>query len=261
MTILEEILEHKRIEVEVAKKKHPLQELLRRPDYRRECFSLSGALRKSGIGIIAEIKKASPSKGLIRENFQPAVLAQAYAENGAAALSVLTDQKFFRGCLEFLCEVRSAVGLPILRKDFIVDEYQIHEAKANGADAILLIAAALEKQRIRDLHQTASALGLEVLVEVHQERELDVLDFDAVRLIGINNRDLKTFDVDLSVSLRLKEFLPEGVTVVSESGIESPEQIRKLLERNIHCFLIGETFMRANDPGAALCTFLNEVRA
>jgi indole-3-glycerol phosphate synthase len=261
MTILEKILAQKRIEVDFAKTKLSLNDLRQQPPYIRHCFSLAEALRRKKIGIIAEIKRASPSRGVIRENFLPAVFARAYAENGAAAISVLTDVQFFQGNLGNMRDIRNCVSLPLLRKDFIIEEYQIHEAKANGADAVLLIAAALEKNLLFDLHQAATGIGLEVLVEVHTQQELEKFDFGIVKLVGINNRNLSTFDVDVSTSLRLKEYVPDGTLVISESGIESADQLLRLASGGIHSFLIGESFMRAEDPGAALRALLEEVRS
>jgi indole-3-glycerol phosphate synthase len=261
MTILEKILAQKQIEVEFAKTKISLHDLRRQALYKRQCFSLIEALSRSDFGIIAEIKRASPSKGVIRENFLPDAVARAYAENGAAAISILTDVQFFQGNLGNLRDIRNAVQLPLLRKDFIIEEYQIHEAKANGADAVLLIAAALGEKLLSDLYQIASGIGLDVLVEVHEERELEKLDFGKIKLVGINNRSLKTFDVDVSTSLRLKEYIPGETLIVSESGIETADQIRRMASGGIRSFLIGETFMRAENPGAALKALLEELRS
>ena len=256
MTILDEILDRKRREVESA--------LARRS---------AGAMRAAAIAvtqptrgfrraleaaeapaIIAEIKRRSPSKGLIRADFEPAELARAYAAGGAATLSVLTDEHYFGGRLEFLARIREAVGLPLLRKDFIVDAYQIDEARVAGADAILLIVAALPPDQVADFARHARTLRLDVLVEVHDEAEFEVALGVGASLIGVNNRDLKTFDVDLGVTERLAARLPVGpnVLLVSESGIAGPEQIARLEKAGAKAFLVGESLMRAADVTAAL---------
>jgi indole-3-glycerol phosphate synthase len=206
--------------------------------------------------VIAELKKASPSRGTIREHFDPAAIAREYVEAGAHALSVLTDVHFFQGTIRTLELIREHTPVPLLRKDFIIDEYQLHEAKAFGADAVLLIAAALPAERLRALHAAAGELGLECLVEVHSEEEIASLDLSQVRCVGINNRDLATFDTDIRTSLRLRPLLPDSVTVVSESGIGTPQDIAALGRCGIHAVLVGETFMRAEHPGDALKSFL-----
>jgi indole-3-glycerol phosphate synthase len=261
MNFLSSIVEYKREEVAQAKRLVPRSQLTDTEQYGHKCYSLRNALLKNDIAVIAEIKKASPSKGIVRADFDPVAIAQSYAANGASALSVLTDEKFFQGKLEYLSAIRRVVDIPILRKDFIIDSYQLTEAKAAGADAVLLIVAALEKSPLQELHLEANELGLDVLVEVHNEREMESLDFDLVKLAGINNRDLATFDVDLKTSLRLRNIIPSEIPTVSESGIATASDIRTLMESNIHAVLIGETFMRADDPGAALCQLLDEIRS
>lgn len=217
----------------------------------------------SGPAIIAEIKKASPSKGLIRENFDVAWLAGRYAAGGAAALSVLTDEPYFQGSLRNLEIASATTALPCLRKDFMVDAYQITEARAHAADAILLIAAALDDASLLQLARTAHAFGLDVLAEVHNEAELErVLAMtEPPDAIGVNNRDLRSFEVRLETSLELVERIPSGVVRVAESGIGRAAQIRLLREAGFDAFLIGESLMRADDPGAALAALLGETKA
>ncbi len=199
--------------------------------------------------IIAEIKKASPSQGVIRENFDPIAIAQDYAMNGATCLSVLTDKEFFQGSEAYLQMVRERCPLPVLRKDFMIDIYQIYEARALGADCILLIVAALEDDLMRELAQTAAKLGMDVLVEVHDDTEmLRALPLDT-RLIGVNNRNLRTFETSLQTTLDLKTQVPEDRLIITESGIHTPDDVRLMLDNDIYAFLIGEAFMRAERPG------------
>lgn len=205
-----------------------------------------------GLAVIAEAKKASPSKGLIRADFDPVLIARSYKEGGARALSVLTDEFFFQGSLDFIPLVRQAVDLPVLRKDFIIDGLQIEQARRYGADAILLIAAILDQEQISDFLALAAGLRMDVLVEVHDEYELEKSLKAGSRLIGINNRDLRDFTVDLQTTFRLKKEIPGDLPVVSESGIRSREDMRRLSEGKICAALIGETLMRAADPAVAL---------
>ncbi|MGZ5008374.1 MAG: indole-3-glycerol phosphate synthase TrpC [Methylobacter sp.] len=199
--------------------------------------------------IIAEIKKASPSQGVIRENFQPVTIAQDYAMNGATCLSVLTDKEFFQGAEVYLQMVRERCPLPVLRKDFMIDTYQIHEARALGADCILLIAAALADGQMHELSDCATKLGMDVLVEVHNAEELQrALTLDT-KLIGINNRNLRTFETSLQTTLDLKADIPADRLIVTESGIHKPEDVQLMLENGIYTFLVGEAFMRAESPG------------
>ena len=202
--------------------------------------------------IIAEIKKASPSKGLIREDFEPKKIAKEYEEGGATCLSILTDEPFFQGKLEYLDSVRSSCELPILRKDFMIDLYQIYETKAYGGDCILLIVAALDIVQLKDFSQLARELNLDILIEVHSEEELNEALSINSKLIGINNRDLTTFEVDKNLAIKLARQIPKDVIVVSESGISSREDILSSKEQGIHSFLIGESFMRKPNPGKAL---------
>jgi indole-3-glycerol phosphate synthase len=257
MSILKEILHNTCQEVAAAKRIKPLEQLRDMPGFQRYCVSLVKTLPREKISIIAEIKKASPSKGVIRKNFNPNSLAVDYAENGASALSILTDKKYFQGDIRFISDIRSSVAIPILRKDFIIDSYQLMEAKAFGADAVLLISAALEPGRLDDLHGEASELGLDCLVEVHNERELESLNLKHVKIIGINNRNLSDFTVDMKTSIRLASLIPEDIIIVSESGISSRADIDRLTTYRIYSFLIGENFMRAEDPGKALKILLN----
>jgi len=202
--------------------------------------------------VIAEIKKASPSKGLIRADFDPALIARQYEEGGASCLSVLTDKEFFQGSNEYLIQARAACQLPVIRKDFIVAPYQIAEAKAIGADCVLLIVAALQAEELRELAAYAKQMNIDVLVEVHDETELDVALAAGFDLIGVNNRNLHNFETNLEVSFRLAKLLPKGKLLVTESGIHSADDVRSMLEKNIFGFLIGETFMRAPNPGHKL---------
>ncbi len=202
--------------------------------------------------VIAEIKKASPSKGVIRENFKPPEIAQSYDAAGAACLSVLTDVDFFQGADEYLQSVREAVALPVIRKDFMVDEYQVYESKVIGADCILLIVAALDKQQLVDLNGLAHELGLDVLVEVHNQAELDLALALPNKLVGINNRDLHSFDVSLDATLSLLPKIPSDKIVITESGIHVSDDVALMRKNQVNGFLVGESFMRHTDPGAKL---------
>lgn len=202
--------------------------------------------------VIAEIKKASPSRGVIREDFRPAEIARAYAEAGASCLSVLTDADYFQGHEDYLVAAREACDLPVIRKDFIVHGYQVSEARAIGADCILLIVAALDDARLKDLHQQAGELGMDVLVEVHDALELERAMALDLSLVGINNRDLRSFETSLDTTFQLLSRIPEGVTVITESGINTRGDVEHMREYNVNGFLVGEAFMREADPGAAL---------
>jgi indole-3-glycerol phosphate synthase len=206
----------------------------------------------SGPAVIAEIKKASPSAGLIREDFQPAAIAARYEWAGAACLSVLTDEDYFQGSDRYLQEARAVCSLPVLRKDFTIDPWQVYESRALGADCILLIAAALEPGQLRDLHALARDVGLDVLVEVHDEEELERALACDPELVGVNNRNLHDFVTDLATSERLRAMIPKEKTMVTESGIRSPANVRRLLRAGVDAFLVGEAFMRVEDPGMAL---------
>ena len=203
-------------------------------------------------GVIAEVKKTSPSKGVLREDFHPAQIAESYAEHGAACLSVLTDVQFFQGSSEYLKQARAACGIPILRKDFMVDLYQVYEARSWGADCILLIVAALDHGLMAELEACAHELGMAVLVEVHDGAELDAALRLKTRLLGIDNRNLRTFETSLNTTLGLLGRIPPGRLVVTESGILKPDDVKTMRDAHVHAFLVGEAFMRAPDPGVEL---------
>ncbi|MDT8879880.1 indole-3-glycerol phosphate synthase TrpC [Halomonas saccharevitans] len=255
-TILERILSRKDQEVAERSRAVSEQELLRlaaeQDAPRGFVAALDRRIRAGDSAVIAEIKKASPSKGVMREDFRPGEIAASYAEGGAACLSVLTDADFFQGHEDDLIEARAACDLPVIRKDFITHGYQVSEARAIGADCILLIAAALDDARLADLHRQAVELGMDVLVEVHDALELErALKLD-LALVGINNRDLHTFDTRLDTTLELLPRIPAGVTVVTESGIHSRDDVLRMRERDVNAFLVGEAFVREAEPGEAL---------
>lgn len=254
--ILATIAEHVRGVIERRRIEVPLEALRDRPLFKATTRGFTRSLTVPGRRIIAEIKRASPSKGLIRGDFNPVSIARNYAAHGAAALSVLTEERFFQGSLQHLENVRTAVDLPLLRKDFIVDPYQMVEAKSYGADAVLLIAALLEPIAIRELREMAEALSLDALIEVHSRNELEAALGAGAKVIGINNRDLRTFEVSLSTTEELASLVPPGTTVVCESGIDRIEAIRRVEKLGVHVFLIGESLMRAPDPGAKLSELL-----
>jgi len=254
--ILRKILATKREEVAAACATKPLAEVRAEAGAQAPARDFAGALlsraRAGKAAVIAEIKKASPSKGVLREDFQPAAIAASYEKNGAACLSVLTDRQYFQGAPDYLRAARAACTLPVLRKDFLVDEYQAFEARAMGADAILLIAAALDLPTMRSFEAIAGELGMAVLVEVHDGAELTLALQLETPLIGINNRNLRTFDVSLQTTLDLLPRIPRERLVVTESGILAAADVALMQRNNVHAFLVGEAFMRAADPGAAL---------
>ena len=252
--ILDDIVAYKRTELAAQKQLVSLAQLQDQPLFHATPPSFLQTLRtRPGRVIIAEVKKASPSKGMIRADFEPLALARTYAANGAAAISVLTESKFFQGHLDFLRLIRQDnVPCPLLRKDFLFDSYQVYEARAFGASAILLIVAILSDSQIIELSALASTLGLDCLVEVHDEGELERALFCGAELLGINNRDLRTFHTTIETSERLVRRVPRGTTVVSESGLSRSEQLTRLESLGIKAFLIGETFMAAPDPGVPL---------
>jgi indole-3-glycerol phosphate synthase len=219
--------------------------------------AIENKIAQGHAGVIAEIKKASPSKGVFREDFQPAWIAKSYENHGAACLSVLTDKDYFQGSSKYLREARQAVSLPVLRKDFLVDPYQVYEARAMGADAILLIAAALDDAQMRDFEAIAQALQMDVLVEVHDQVELERALLLKTPLLGINNRNLRTFEVSLSNTLDLLNQIPSDKRVVTESGILTKEDVAIMRQAHVHAFLVGEAFMRQPDPGVALAELFN----
>jgi indole-3-glycerol phosphate synthase len=248
--ILDDIIAHKRGEVQAAKAKTPLDKL-QKSVTPREPGTFVKALSVPGrTCLIAEIKKASPSRGLLRADFDPSELARTYEESGASAISVLTDAKYFQGDASHLKQAKAVSRLPVLRKDFIVDAYQIWESVAIGADAILLIVAALGKDRLCDYVQKAYEAGLDALVEVHDKKQLDMALLAGARIIGINNRDLRTFRTHLEVTLRLAPEVPDGNIIVSESGIHTREDVRKVAHAGVHAILVGEALVTSTDiPG------------
>jgi indole-3-glycerol phosphate synthase len=255
--LLTTIADHVRGVVEHRRRAMPLLALRERPLFSAPTRGLVQALSGATRRIIAEVKKASPSRGLIRADFDAVAIAQDYAAHGASAISVLTEERFFQGELSYLEQIHSAVGLPLLRKDFMLDPYQIVEAKSYGADAVLFIAAMIEPGLMRDLRAQATELKMDSLVEVHTEQELAVAIDAGAQLVGINNRDLKTFEVSLATTERLAPLVPGGIAAVCESGIDSIEQIRRVEKLGIHAFLIGESLMRAPAPGQKLAELLN----
>lgn len=258
-TILRKIIARKWEEI-AERKQHTsiadLQALIQQQDQPRGFVqSIANKIVAGQSGVIAEIKKASPSKGVIREHFVPAELARSYELGGAACLSVLTDVDFFQGSDSYLQQARAATNLPVIRKDFLVDEYHIYEARALGADCVLLIVAALEAAKLKELNLLAHELGMDVLVEVHDERELDLALQLPNKLVGINNRNLHTFEVSLDTTYKLLETIGNERIVVTESGILSPADVQAMRAKNVNAFLVGEAFMRAEDPGSALKAF------
>lgn len=254
--ILEKIVAVKRQEVAAALKQKPLAVVRADAESRVLTRDFEGAMRaKIGAGqaaVIAEIKKASPSKGVLRVDFIPADIAQSYAEFGAACLSVLTDKQFFQGSVDYLKQARASCNLPVLRKDFMIDAYQVYEARAMGADAILLIAACLDDAQMAEMEAVARSLDMAVLVEVHDRAELERALKLKTRLVGINNRNLKTFEVSLQTTLDMLPDVPADRLLVTESGIQTPEDVRRMREAKVNAFLVGEAFMRSSEPGEAL---------
>jgi indole-3-glycerol phosphate synthase len=214
--------------------------------------ALRGSIARGRSAVIAEVKKASPSKGVLRADFEPADIAQSYAEHGASCLSVLTDRQFFQGSVDFLKQARASCQLPVLRKDFLIDPYQVYESRAMGADAILLIAACLDDAQMRDMEAIARGLYMSVLVEVHDAAELERALALKTGLIGVNNRNLRTFEVSLDTTLSLMGSVPQDRLLITESGILAREDVLRMTSAGVHAFLVGEAFMRAEDPGAAL---------
>jgi len=258
--ILNKILDVKATEIAAAQKARDFNSLRRdvesdtalRADVRGFEASLRRSIDAGRAGVIAEIKKASPSKGVIRADFRPADIAQSYAAGGASCLSVLTDVQFFQGSPDYLKQARAACDLPVIRKDFIIDPYQVYEARAMGADAILLIVAALDHGLMADLEACAQELGMDVLVEVHDGNELDAALKLNTRLLGINNRNLRTFEVTLDTTVGLLPRIPAERLVVTESGILGGADVKRMRDADVHAFLVGEAFMRAPDPGTEL---------
>jgi len=254
--ILNQIVAVKREEIAAAMKKLPLEAVRADAESRVLTRDFEGALRRKiaagEAAVIAEIKKASPSKGVLRADFVPADIAQSYAEHGAACLSVLTDRQFFQGSVDYLKQARASCDLPVLRKDFMVDAYQVYESRAMGADCILLIAACLDDAQMADLEAVARGLDMAVLVEVHDGAELQRALKLKTPLVGINNRNLRSFEVSLDTTLGLLPEVPADRLLVTESGILAPDDVKRMREAGVHAFLVGEAFMRAEDPGTAL---------
>lgn len=263
--ILQKIVAVKHEEIALALKTRSLAEVRAQAEQRnrdqRDVRDFVGALRtKVAAGqaaVIAEVKKASPSKGVLREHFVPADIARSYAQHGAACLSVLTDERFFQGAETYLKQAREACSLPVLRKDFMVDAFQVYDARAMGADCILLIAACLDDAQMRDLEALAHELGMAVLVEVHDGEELDRALKLQTPLVGINNRNLRTFEVTLDTTLGLLPRVPADRLLVTESGILGPTDVQRMRDADVHAFLVGEAFMRQPDPGLALAQLFN----
>ena len=254
--ILNKIIATKTVEVATAKIQKPLAmmqaEAIAAAPTRDFIASIRHKIAGNQSAVIAEIKKASPSKGIIREDFDPAAIAKSYEQGGAACLSVLTDVEYFQGCADYLKQARAACKLPVLRKDFMIDTYQVYEARAMGADCILLIAAALDLNTMRELEKIAHGLGMAVLVEVHNSDELDLALQLATPLLGINNRNLRTFEVSLDTTLELLARIPSDKIVVTESGIFTSDDVARMHKNNVHTFLVGEAFMRQPEPGVEL---------
>lgn len=254
--ILKKIVSRKQEEIADRKQRvseAELQEKLESADAPRGFVdSIAAKINSGKAGVISEIKKASPSKGILREDFRPADIARSYEKGGAACLSVLTDIDFFQGSDEYLQQARAACSLPVIRKDFIIDTYQVYEARAMGADCILLIVACLEDGQMKTLNDLAHELGMDVLVEVHDEEELQRALKLNNRLIGINNRNLRTFEVSLETTLKMLDQIPEVAIVVTESGIHTKDDVKLMRDNNVNAFLVGEAFMRAEEPGEKL---------
>lgn len=260
-TILDKILSHKVEEVARQKNRVPLNDLETMIKHAPAPLDFAAALRRDTVALIAEIKKASPSKGVLIENFEPVALAKTYAENGAAAISILTDQQFFMGDLAYLADVRRSISLvPLLRKEFVIDPYQVIEARAYGADAVLLIAAALEDGQMAELHTLIRELGMSALVEVHDEAEVERALKLKAPLIGINNRDLRTFVVDLAVTERLAKLIPPHITLAAESGIMNTEDVVRMGKMGAHAVLVGESLVKAPDIAAMVRAYSTQQR-
>ncbi len=253
--ILDEIVADKQVELEARKKAMPLNRLEKEALRRPPPLDFAAALRGQGVRLICEVKKASPSKGLIRADFDPVAIAKTYAANGASAISVLTEVKHFQGSLSYVPEIRAALGdkqIPLLRKDFLTDPYQIYESRANGADALLLIVAILTATKLKELLELSHRLGMRCLVEVHNEAELKIALDSGARIIGINNRDLTTFETDVTTTKRLRPLIPQDRIVVSESGIKDRKDMERLRGWGVDAALIGESLMASRDIAAKM---------
>ena len=258
MTILDKIIVDKEIEVAERKKLVSIDDLQAYPYFSRKCISLKNSLMNSKSGIISEFKRKSPSKGWIHEEADVVEITSGYDEAGAAGISILTDSKYFGGVSEDLMSARPHLNCPVLRKDFMVDVYQLYEAKAMGADVILLIAAALSVEKTKELTDKAHELGLEVLLEVHNKEELSHVN-ENVDIVGVNNRNLKTFEVSTDVSFELADLITDGLVKISESGISSPETVKELRKAGYKGFLMGENFMKESYPAVALKHFIEKL--
>jgi len=258
MNILEKIIIHKKNEIGEAKTLNSIAYFEQQTLFNQKCASLKEKIKQQKFGVIAELKRKSPSKGWLHKNLNFEATAKAYEKSGAVALSVLTDEEFFGGKLAYLKQVKTLVEVPLLRKDFIVDEYQLYQAKAFGADIVLLIAAALSIEATKNLSVKAKQLGLEILLEVHNENELDHIN-EYVDFVGVNNRNLSTFEVSIETSLKLANKIPNGFVKVSESGITNAEEIKQLKDAGYELFLIGEHFMKNEQPGLACESLIETV--
>jgi indole-3-glycerol phosphate synthase len=256
-TILDKIVDHKRRELIECKQARPLKALETKARAAPPPRETVAALRTPGVSLIAEIKRASPSKGLLHPDLDPAEWARTYVEGGAAAISVLTDQRFFQGSLDDLCLVRQAVDVPVLRKDFVIEPYQVYEARAAGADLILLIVAILCDQDLTTLYRLVRDLGMSALIEVHDERELARALAVGPRIVGINNRDLHTFTVDLGTTERLQDLVPDDVVLVSESGVHTRSDVERLAALGADAMLVGESLVKAQDVSAHVGELVN----
>ncbi len=261
VNILEEIVEQTVSDLNKRKKNVSLKDLESMELYEKASKDFKAALQLDGdIAVIAEIKKASPSKGLIRKDFDPQRIAGQYQDGGASAISVLTDKPAFKGSLKYLEIASNEVSIPLLRKDFIIDPYQIKEAKAYGADAVLLIATITDGHQLEELLHATDEFGLQALVECYSEKDFEYVDFELVDILGVNNRDLRSFEVDLHRGIELLHKAPEGTVLVSESGLSKPEDLQLLFDEDIHAALIGEYFMRQPDPGEAVKKMKSELQ-
>ena len=259
MTILEKIIETKKKELDIVKKTISIEELKKLSDFERKSISLVDRLKNSSHGIIAEHKRKSPSKSIINDSISINEIITGYNNVNVCGISVLTDKDYFGGSLNDLRNARKLTNIPILRKEFIIDEYQIIEAKANGADVILLIAACLEKDQIKSFSSLAKEIGLEVLIEIHDENELKKCLTNTIDIIGVNNRNLKTFEVDINTSIKLSNMIPKKFTKISESGISNYNEIIKLRKYGFKGFLIGELFMKNNNPGKEVLNLIQNI--
>ena len=259
MTILEKIIETKKNELEIVKKTISIEELKKLPNFERKSISLVERLKNSSHGIIAEHKRKSPSKSIINDSISINEIITGYNNVNVCGISVLTDKDYFGGSLNDLRNARKLTNIPILRKEFIIDEYQIIEAKANGADVILLIAACLEKDQIKSFSSLAKEIGLEVLIEIHDENELKKCLTNTIDIIGVNNRNLKTFEVDINTSIKLSNMIPKNYLTISESGISNYDEIIKLRKYGFKGFLIGELFMKNNNPGKEVLNLIQNI--